>query len=470
MKSFGKYISRYLASFMGLVLILLAINAVAFCWTFYGIMTKDYGDLSPQNMLDITAASASLETISDEASERLRNNHIWAVYLDMEGSMTWGVDMPVEIPGHFTIQDVALFAKGYLADYPVFIRNTDDGMLILGYPKDSYTKLTGNYFSIRSIKAMPFFLMGILAADLAILFLAYFFSKRKILRSTEPIITSIEELGNGKATALSVQGELSGIANSVNKASHILSRQHQARANWISGVSHDIRTPLSMIMGYAEQIANEKNVEKSVCRKAEIIKQQSIKIKELVLDLNLVSQLEYEMQPIHKQAVRLAGLLRSYTAELLNTGLPDAYSVEIAVAPAAETIVFDCDARLISRAIGNLVQNSIRHNPKGCDIAISLNCTTDIICLSVSDNGVGLSAEKIKELKERPHYMESTDDRLDLRHGLGLILVHQIAKAHNGSMEFDCEEHKGFKVNLIFEICQVPINDQNARKLLSGFR
>ena len=450
MKSFRKYISKYLASFVGLVFILLVINIIAFGWTFYGIVAKDYGDFSPQNMLDKTAASADLDGISDESFAQLRRSRIWAIYLDMAGNIAWEIDRPDEIPEHFTIQDVALFAKGYLADYPVFLRNTADGMLILGYPKESYMKLSGNYFSVRAIEAMPFFVMGIFVADLAILFLAYFFSKRKILKNTAPIITSIEELGSGKPAALSIQGELSGVANSVNRAAHILNRQNQARANWISGVSHDIRTPLSMIMGYAEQIAHAKNTDTHIQKEAEIIRQQSIKIKELVQDLNLVSQLEYEMQPIHKSPVRLASLLRSYTVELLNTGIPDTYTIEIEMEPAAEKVFFECDARLISRAVNNLVQNSIRHNPNGCNITLCLSCTTDIICLSVSDNGVGLSAEKLRELKEKPHYMESTDNRLDLRHGLGLILVRQIVEAHNGRMEFDCEEQKGYKVNLFF--------------------
>ena len=60
MKSLGKYISKYLASFVGLVLILLFINCLAFGWTFYGVVTKDYGDLSPQNMLEAATAPASL--------------------------------------------------------------------------------------------------------------------------------------------------------------------------------------------------------------------------------------------------------------------------------------------------------------------------------------------------------------------------------------------------------------------------
>lgn len=451
MKSLGKYISKYLASFAGLVLILLFINCLAFAWTFYGVVTKDYGGFSPQNMLD-AAESASLEGISDEISGQLRTNHIWAVYLDMEGDRVWDVDAPDEIPECFTVQDVAVFAKGYLAGYPVFIRNTDDGMLVLGYPQDSYIKLPSNYYSLRSIKTFPFFVMGILAADLAILFLAYYYSKRKILKNAEPIITSIVTLGNGRPASLSMHGELSGIADSVNKASAILSRQNQARANWISGVSHDIRTPLSMIMGYAERIAHENSADSHIRREAEIIRQQSVKIRELVQDLNLISSLEYEMQPLHKSPVSLAGLLRSYTAELLNTGLPGKYSINIGITPAAETVLFDCDARLISRAVGNLVQNSISHNPDGCDIALALDCTDESISLSVSDNGIGLSTEKLKELNEKPHYMESTDDRLDLRHGLGLILVRQITDAHSGTMKIESEYQKGCKAILNFPI------------------
>lgn len=452
MKSLGKYISKYLASFAGLVLILLFINCLAFAWTFYGVVTKDYGGFSPQNMLDAAAESASLEGISDEISGQLRTNHIWAVYLDMEGDRVWDVDAPDEIPECFTVQDVAVFAKGYLAGYPVFIRNTDDGMLVLGYPQDSYIKLPSNYYSLRSIKTFPFFVMGILAADLAILFLAYYYSKRKILKNAEPIITSIVTLGNGRPASLSMHGELSGIADSVNKASAILSMQNQARANWISGVSHDIRTPLSMIMGYAERIAHENSADSHIRREAEIIRQQSVKIRELVQDFNLISSLEYEMQPLHKSPVSLAGLLRSYTAELLNTGLPGKYSINIGITPAAETVLFDCDARLISRAVGNLVQNSISHNPDGCDIALALDCTDESISLSVSDNGIGLSTEKLKELNEKPHYMESTDDRLDLRHGLGLILVRQITDAHSGTMKIESEYQKGCRAILNFPI------------------
>ena len=102
------------------------------------------------------------------------------------------------------------------------------------------------------------------------------------------------------------------------------------------------------------------------------------------------------MACLHPSMDSNVGLLRSYATELLNTGLPDKYSINIETAPSAETVLFHCDARLVSRAVGNLVQNSIRHNPDGCDIALALDCMDKDFSLSISDNGIGLSAVKLK--------------------------------------------------------------------------
>ena len=451
MKAFGKYISKYLLSFFAFALVLLLINILAFALTFSGIVSKEYGTASPANMLEAVAADLAASGISEERSQELERNHIWAMLLDVNGVCDWSVSLPEEIPTQYTIQDVAVFSKGYLQDYPVFVRNTDDGLLVLGYPKDSFMKLTGNYFPIRAIRILPLFVTGILAIDIVLLFLVYYFSKRKIAKNTEPIMVSIKALSTGKPVDLSIRGELSEIADSVNQASQVLSRQNQARANWISGVSHDIRTPLSMIMGYAGRIASDTAASGEIQQEAEIIRAQSAKIKDLVQDLNLVSQLEYEMQPLHKEPVRLSKLLRSYAADLLNAGIGEKHSVEIEISPEAETAVIECDARLISRAIGNLVQNSINHNPQGCDISLSLGCSSEDVSITVADNGVGMSAEKLRELEEKPHYMESTDERLDLRHGLGLLLVRQIVEAHSGAMKMESAPQSGYKAVLTFQ-------------------
>lgn len=458
MKAFGKYISKHLASFATFILVLVLLNVLAFGIRFQSVIRNDYGNTSPRNMLEEIAAASTVDGVSDDARQKLESAHIWALFLNPDGNRVWAVNTPKDIPVDYTIQDVALFSKGYLKDYPVFVWNKEDGLLVLGYPKDSYTKLTSNYFSIRAIQSLPLYITGMLAVDFLLLFLAYYFSRRKIIQNTEPIIDAIETLSDGKPISLSVGGDLSEVAGSINKASRILSRQNEARANWISGVSHDIRTPLSMILGYAERIADDKTISNSVKEQAEIVRQQSIKIKELVQDLNLVSQLEYEMQPLHKEPVRFSKLLRSYAVELLNSGLSDSYSVEVKIKLPAENAILECDSRLILRAINNLVQNSIKHNPHGCEIMFALDCSETAITLTVSDDGVGLSLEKLRELEGKPHYMESTDDQLNLRHGLGILLVRQIVEAHAGTMKIESEEAHGYQTMLCFPIqsCQRP--------------
>ena len=435
MKAFGKYISKYLLSFFTFTLILVLVNILAFALTFRGIVSREYGSVSPAKILEIVAANLTASGVSEEIEQELNRNHIWVMFLNADGNCNWAVSLPKEVPMQYTIQEVAVFSKGYLEDYPVFVRSMEDGLLVLGYPKDSFMKLTGNYFPMQIIKVFPIFVTGMLVVDILLLFFVYYFSKRKISKNTEPIMASIKTLSAGKPVDLSIHGELSEIADSVKQASKILSRQNEARANWISGVSHDIRTPLSMIMGYAQRISSDDTVSRDIRQEAEIIQAQSAKIKDLVQDLNLVSQLEYEMQPLHKEAVRLSKLLRSYAADLLNAGITPEYSVEVDISPEAETVVMECDPRLISRAVNNLVQNSIQHNPQGCTIRLCLDCSDRAASLIVSDDGMGLSVEKLRELKEKPHYMESTDERLDLRHGLGLLLVRQIALAHGGTMK-----------------------------------
>ncbi|MDE6664433.1 MAG: HAMP domain-containing histidine kinase [Lachnospiraceae bacterium] len=450
MKIFSKYISKYLLSFIGLILVLVVLNITAFAFTFYNAISRNFGSSSPKNTLKEVAEASSVNGITDEAERMLTANSLWAMYLNTEGSCSWTVNLPQEIPTEYTIQDIAIFSRGYLKDYPVFVWSAENGLLVIGYPKNSYMKFTSNYYPIDLLRKIPLFFLGTLVFDLAVMFLAYSRSKAKISKNTEPIISAVAALSEGKSINVTVNGELSEIAASINKASDIISRQNTARANWISGVSHDIRTPLSMIMGYSERIVNDKDAGIHIKEQAAIISGQSTKIKDLVQDLNLVSKLEYEMQPLQKENIHLSKLLRSYAIDLINSGLPDCYSLEVNISPTVENSMIECDAKLITRAINNLVQNSIHSNPQGCTIILALQITENKLLLTIQDNGIGISAEKLEELKNKPHYMESTDERLDLRHGLGLLLVRQIVEAHHGTIDVESKLKEGYKTNIYF--------------------
>ena len=427
MKGFGTYISKHLLRFGVVLLLLLLLNAIAFALTFYSGIQRYYGAYSPTRMLETLAENVSQDGFAASAVQTLQSQNLWAMYLDGTGDCCWSISRPREVPKHYSLQDVAVFSKGYLADYPVFLHNIEDGLLVLGYPKDSYMKFNSNYLPISLVEMLPVFAFGLLVTDCLLLFLAYVLSRRSILKNAEPILSAVEILGEGRPAKLSIHGELSPIAESINKVSQRLQAQNTARANWISGVSHDIRTPLSMLLGYAQRIAQNDALGEDVRKQAEIMQFQSIQIKELVQDLNLVSQLEYEMQP-------------------------EEYTLSVEITPEAEAVVLEGDARLLSRAVGNLLQNSLKHNPQGCVVKLGLDCIEHTVSLTVSDNGVGLSKEILQNLKEAKHYMESTDESLTLRHGLGLLLVRQIVQAQNGQLAIENGPEGGCRTTLSFPV------------------
>ena len=156
MKVFSRYISKHLLSFIRLILALVILNIAAFAFTFYNAVSKNFGSISPQNMLKQVAAASSSNGITNEAERMIITHSLWAMYLNMEGSCNWTVNLPEEIPTEYSIQDIAIFSKGYLNDYPVFVWSDANGLLVIGYPKNSYMKITSNYYPIDMVRLFTF--------------------------------------------------------------------------------------------------------------------------------------------------------------------------------------------------------------------------------------------------------------------------------------------------------------------------
>ena len=270
-----------------------------------------------------------------------------------------------------------------------------------------------------------------------------------------PILNGLDKLSHGETVVLNINGELEDVGKRINETSLQLDKQNKARANWISGVSHDIRTPLSMIMGYADRITSSLDVEENTRKQANIIKIQSVKIKNLVQDLNLVSQLNYNVQPVKQTPVHLCKMIREIVVEYLNNNLNNKFDFELNLDCNTEQISIIGDERLLYRAIQNIISNSINHNENGCAISVSLAVNRNNLILVISDNGKGISEEKLQKIQSTPHYLQSTDERLDLRHGLGLLLVKEIISIHNGTVSISSALNNGFSTTI-----SLPIKNQ----------
>lgn len=399
--------------------------------------------------------------LSDATDEKLKRNHIWAIYIDnATGQVVWSSDnLPENIPLSYTASDISNLTRGYIEEYPTFTGSTGNGLMILGYPKDSFWKHMWPSWDYHTITNLPYFILGLLGINICVILLIYVIANSKLLKSVKPIIDGIQELPTGKPVYLKEKGLLSELAANINQTSEILrsqsyqlKRKDAARANWIAGVSHDIRTPLSMVMGYAAQLVNTNHLTDNERQKAAIIVKQSNRMRNLINDLNLASKLEYNMQPIKPEPVNLIAIVRQVIVDFMNLDINGQYPIEWTTDTSLSTCMINADKDLIKRAVSNLIQNSINHNEKGCTIYVSIAVSNNKCHILVADDGIGAATRQIENLNNIPHYMVCDDNTSNQQHGLGLLIVKQIATSHNGYTKIEHSPYGGFAVKIVLPV------------------
>lgn len=214
---------------------------------------------------------------------------------------------------------------------------------------------------------------ALLTGGVAVFFINLFLIVFLILRNTRnvekamtPILQGIQNLSHGKAEHLAEQGELAEINAGLNRAADYMRQKDNTRAEWIRGVSHDIRTPLSMVLGYASELEDDGNLPPDARKQAGIIRRESEKMKRLIDDLNLTTKLEYALQPVHFKDVDWVETSRQAVSEVLNGGLDSRYEIAFAEMQPGRSIHLLGDDGLLRRMLDNLIRNSITHNPQGC--------------------------------------------------------------------------------------------------------
>lgn len=457
MKNILKLIRRFVITIILSIFLLIFLNIFLFEFIFFKYSTDDSPSDKTFEIAKMIKFKDRKYFLPDKEISNLKKQNIWAIVIDNDSKkVIWQTEnLPGEIPKEYSVFDIALFSHAYIKGYPVFTAKIRNDLLVLGYPKDSYWKYSTATWNYRLIQNVPNFFLIFLLSNIFFVFLIYIFSNSKLLKSVNPIIKGIQDLPKDNPVNIDEKGVLSELAKSINKTSEILQDQREqlrnkdtARANWIAGVSHDIRTPLSMIMGYASQLKTSSNLSEEMAKKLSVILKQSERIKNLINDLNLASKLEYNMQPFEKKKENAVAVVRQVIVDFLNMDIDEKFPIEWKTKSEFVSCFVNVDKNLIKRALANLIQNSINHNENGCTIYVSVkedekNC---IIC--VEDNGIGVSDEELEKLNNTPHYMVCDKNTTEQQHGLGLLIVKQIMDVHNGKIEMKHSEYGGFKVNL----------------------
>ena len=382
-----------------------------------------------------------LENISGSLAEGKQTVSLpkgyWCMLIDSSGNVIWEQDMPDDVPDTYTINDVARMTRWFLNDYPVYTRTEDYGLLVLAKPKNAVGKYEMEY-SMGWFDSLPQRILYILLLNLTLAAILACVFGTSLYRRIRELTRGISDLRAEKPVKLRERGIFKEICRNINNTSAAIGRKNEvldaresARQNWIAGISHDIRTPLSVISGYAETLAGSEGLSADNKRKAETIVSNSMKIKKLIEDLNLISSMEYDMQPSKRQPVKLCPLLRRVAAEVLNNGLPDGFSIKLNLE--AEGAEITGDEGLLERAVFNLINNAVLHNKNGCTIEIKEYTKNGSAIIEISDNGHGVPDEVLKNIDKIPK----------TTHGLGLPMAYRIISVHGGT--FEAVNDRGFR-------------------------
>jgi signal transduction histidine kinase len=225
----------------------------------------------------------------------------------------------------------------------------------------------------------------------------------------------------------------------------IQQKMDKTREEWITGLSHDLKTPISSIYGYSTLLASDSYTwsQREVNEFGEIIQDKSHYMSELIEDLNLTYRLKNDALPIHKERIDVISFLQKWMAQYQSSDKP------ILLETDHEAVYLNADPKWFTRIMNNLVVNSIKHNPIGTVIKLRVQETKDSIIVSVEDNGTGIDSESIQTLFNRYYRGGNTKDS-DNGSGLGMAIAHQLVSAHDGKVEVTSKLNNGTTIRLIF--------------------
>lgn len=438
MKSLMKIYVRYIVTAVVLILAFMALQVALLAVGVFWVYGEKEQERTPVEQIYATLDSPGRE---ETASLLGREGVAFAMVLDDAGNPTWTWNLPEHLDHAYTSSQVASFTHWYLDDYPVKVWGGERGLLVMGYPRGSIWN-----YNIRqrmdNVSWLVTFLLVSMAVTAAGIVAVLLVSGYRYYRKMRVMADAIGHLASGGSVHLPETGTMGEIAVTLNRTSDRLAGQRakleqrdEARSQWIRGVSHDIRTPLSLVMGYADMIEHNPRADEEVRDRAAAIRGQSLRIRSLIEDLNLTSRLEYQMQPLRLKKVSLAAVLRRVAADQINSMEdPGRYPFSITVTPEFETFTMEADGQLLFRAFQNILGNSVRHNGQGCDLAVRAWMEKGRPRISFQDGGRGFPPEICR-------YLNTGETPKGETHLMGLKIVKQIVEAHGGYLRAGADAH-----------------------------
>lgn len=233
-----------------------------------------------------------------------------------------------------------------------------------------------------------------------------------------------------------------------------LRRLERMRRDFVSNVSHELKTPLTSIQAYADTLldgglADAENNRLFVQR----IVEQTERLRILIMDLLRLARIEDDQVSIELGAVDLAAVARECVAERL--AVATAKRITLETDSSIGPIVVRAESEGLRTILDNLVDNAINYTPAGGLVRIAVELLEREACLTVADTGVGIPREHQQRVFERFYRVDRARSRAVGGTGLGLAIVKHLTQAFGGRVELESELEKGstFRVWLPLAVC-----------------
>jgi len=290
-------------------------------------------------------------------------------------------------------------------------------------------------------------LYGALMAAIIALLLGIFLSRTltRPIRELTQATHAVSEGDLSQQVPIRSNDELGELAKAFNKMSTELSRSVNIRKQMTADIAHELRTPLSLILGHAEAVHD--GVLTPTRENFEIIREEAARLEHLVNDLRILSLADAGELAISLQTVESERLLREVASIYQYQTQRKNITLDLDIASPLSNI--EVDPGRMTQVLTNILDNALRHTPEGGRIVLSAKEANDQVELAIQDSGPGLKAEDIDRIFDRFYRTDSSrqrDGAFPGGSGLGLAIARSIVQAHGGQLSAESEAGKGLKV------------------------
>lgn len=251
--------------------------------------------------------------------------------------------------------------------------------------------------------------------------------------------------------------EIAQLGRTFNMMSEKLQNMDQMRNDFISNVSHELKTPLSAMKILIESLLHQDALDPAMTREfLGDINQEIDRLSAIVGDLLTIVRFDSRSEKLQMEPIALDELLFD-TLGRLN---PVAKQAQITLEPACDELCFvNGDPIKLQQVIYNLTDNAIKYTPAGGTVWIRLFTQSGRAVLEVRDNGIGIPKESLPHLFERFYRVDKARSRSTGGTGLGLSIVQSVVHLHGGDIEVESEENVGTIFRVYLPLVEDPYAD-----------